>query len=341
MNKKSAIIIILCLNFLSSFSYSSEKSELKIKLETGQKYNVKINTNQMVLQSMGQKKETILNRKIYEIAAEVKNISLNEIISMEITFKAIKEQTMFGSEIRGYDSTKTHEPNDTMANMYSAMIGEKFSFDVTNKGKIIGLDIDKLYLGMSENMMKSEDEIIRNKMKEKAQEEIENINKKYGSRESRIDTIKKQIEQFPVFNKEQIQFIAENILVPYSDEPVEIGNSWQKSMKLLPNLPIEIEGTYSLEDTSKTAAILAIHSAIDLKNASNSVENQNSGQTKISIKGSLDGTLKVNPSSGWLLNKKTTLKINGEEIMSAKDQQQEEIIMPLSIESVTIVETME
>jgi hypothetical protein len=254
---------------------------------------------------------------------------------MEITFKAIKEQTMFGSETRGYDSTKTHDSNDTMANMYSAMIGEGFSLDITNKGKITGLDVDKLYLGMAENIIKSEDEIIKNKMKENAQEEIEKINKKYGSREKRIEEIKKQIGQFPVFQKEQIQFIAENIFVPFGDESVGIGDSWQCSMKLLPNLPFEIDGTYSLKDISKTAAILALHSAIDLN------EEQNSGQTKISLKGSLDGTLQINPSSGWLLNKKTTLKIIGEEIMSAQDNQQEEIMMPLSIESITIVETME
>jgi hypothetical protein len=189
---------------------------------------------------------------------------------------------------------------------------------------------------MAENMIKSEDEIIRNKMKEKAQEEIEKINEKYGSRENRIEAIKKQIGQFPVFNKEQMQLVAENMLVTFSDEAVGIGDSWQSNMKLIPNLSYEINSTYSVKDINKTATILTINSAIDLKN-----EDQNSGQTKISLKGSFEGTLQVNPSSGWLLNKKTTLKISGEEIMSTKDNQQEEIMMPLSIESVTIVETLE
>ena len=341
IDKKSVIIIILFLNYLCSYSFSSEKSELKIKLEIGQKYNVRINTNQMILQSMGQKKETILNRKIYEIAAEVKDVDSNDIASMEITFKSIKEQTMFGSETRGYDSTTTHDSNDTMANMYSAMIGEKFSIDVTNNGKIVGLDVDKLYLGMAENRMKSEDEILRNMVKEKAMDEIEKINKKYGSKEKRLDAIKKQIGKFPVFNKEQIKFVAESILVPFGNEPVGTGDSWQSKMKLLPNLPIEIDGTYSVKDISKTAVILAINSMIDLKNISNPVQQQNLGQSKISLKGSLEGTLQINPSNGWLLNKKTTLKISGEEIMSVKDNQQEETIMPLSIESITIVETME
>jgi hypothetical protein len=340
IKKKCLIIVVLSICFLPSYGFSSDKSELKIKLKIGQKYNVRINTNHIILQSMSQKKESILNRKIYEIMAEVKEVDSNDIISMEITFKATKEQTMFGKETRGYDSTETHDPNDNMANMYSAMIGEKFSLDVTNKGKIVGLDVDKLYLGMAENRIKSEDEIIRNKMKERAQEEIEKINKKYGSRENRIDAIKKQIGQFPVFNKEQIQFVAENILVPFGDAPVGIGDSWQSSMKLLPNLPIKIDGTYSVKDINKTAAILAIHSAIDIKNSSNPVEDQNLGQTKISLKGSLEGALQINPSSGWLLNKKTTLKIIGEEISPAKDNQQEEIMMPLSIESITIVETM-
>jgi len=340
INKKSVIIIILSLSVLCSYSYSSEKTELKIKVEIGQKYNVRINTNHIILQSMGEKKENILNRKIYEIVAEVKQVDSNDTISMEITFKAIKEQTMFGKETRGYDSTEIHDPEDNMANMYSAMIGEKFLLDVTNKGKIVGLDVDKLYLGMAENMVKSEDEIIKNRMKEKAREEIEKINEKYGSEENRIDAIKKQIGQFPVFDREQIQFVVENILVPFSDEPVGIGDSWQSSMKLLSNLPIEIDGTYSVKDVNKTAAILSVHSMIDLENISNPAEGQNVGQTKISLKGSFEGALLINPSSGWLLNKKTILKISGEEISPAKDNAQEEIKTPLSIESITTVETV-
>ena len=341
IKKKNLIIIVLFICFSPSYGFSSDKNELKIKLEIGKKYNIRINTNQNILQSTGEKKENILNRKVYELVAEVKEVDSNENISMEITFNAIKEQTMYGNETRGYDSTETHDPNDTMAKMYSAMIGEKFSFHVTNKGKIISLDVDKLYLGMAVNMVRYEDEIIRNKMKEKAQEEIEKINKKYGSEENRINIIKKQIGQFPVFNKEQIQFVAENILVPFSNEPVGIDDSWQSSMKLLPNLPIEVDKTYSIKDINKTATILAVHSMIDFEKVSNSTEDQNLGQTKISLKGSFEGALQVNPSSGWLLNKKTSLKIKGEEISPVKDNKQEEIVMPFSIESITIVETVE
>ena len=339
--KKLVIIIILLLSFFCSNGHSSEKSELKIKFEIGQKYNVKINTNQNILQNIGEKKENILNRKVYELVAEVKDVDSNDNISMEITFNSIKEQTMYRNETRGYDSSETHDPNDTMANLYSAMIGEKFSVNVTNKGKIVGLDVDKLYLGMAENRIRSEDEIIRNKMKENAEEEIEKINEKYGSRENRIDTIKKQIGQFPVFNKEQIQYVAENMLVTFSDEPVGIGDSWQSSMKLLPNLSIEVDKAYSVKDINKTAIILAVHSMIDYEKVSNPTEGQNLGQTKISIKGTFEGTLQVNPSTGWLLNKKTSLKIKGEETSQPKNNEQEEIVIPFSIELITIVETLE
>ena len=340
INMKSVVIIFLSLSILCSYSYSSEKSELKLKLETGQKYDVQINTNHNILQSMGEKKVNIINRKVYEIVAEVKEVDSNDTISMEITFKAIKERTVLGNETRSYDSNLRHDPNDNMANMYSAMIGEKFLFVVTNKGKIVSLDVDKLYLGMAKNILKSEDDIIRNKVKEKAQEEIEKINKKYGSVENRIDAIKKQIGQIPVFNREQIQFVAENMLVPFSYEPAGIGDSWQSKIRLLSNLPVEVDGTYSVKDINKTAMILAVNSMFNLQNVSTQGEDQNLGQTKNFLKGSFESTLQINPSSGWLLNKKTTMKIKSEEMSPVKDNKQEEIVMPFSIESITIVETI-
>jgi len=220
-------VFVLLFSILGPAGSAEDKLDLKLRLKPGEKHGMQITTTQNISQAMMGKEHEIVYTRNFGIEVEAKQVDANSIASIEITFRTLKETTTIEGITRGYDSTKPQSPDDNMARMYSAMMGESFIARVTPQGKIVALELEKMYLGMADKMMEYEDKMIKDRTKERAQEAIERINKRYGSREKRKQALKQQIEQFPVFSRERISSIAINTLAVFPRSPLQIGDSWK------------------------------------------------------------------------------------------------------------------
>jgi hypothetical protein len=247
-----------------------------------------------------------------------------------------------------YDSTKpdvgVYNP---FASTYSAMIGKSFNIRVTPKGKMIGLNgIDQMYLQMAQKIVENEDESIRKGMREKygevfeerAQQAIDRLDQRYGSRSEREKAVKDLIVKNPLFSKSKIEGMVGNVILSFPGGPVKVSESWKGGAVLPAAAPVDIELTYTLKEKKQDVLIIDIDSSIDLFEVPAPGPVGPEGPTKVSLKGSYKGSGEIDPATGWMLHKKATMKCSGRMEIAAVAQRQS---MPISMESITTVETID
>ncbi|MCP4611891.1 MAG: hypothetical protein GY845_24575 [Planctomycetes bacterium] len=335
-SRKTIAIFAFTLFFfiLSSTNAAEDKLELKLRLKPGEKHGMRIDTSQTISQTMMGKTQEIVHTKNLRIEVEVKKLDANGLTPIEITFRTQKETTTIEGITRGYDSEKPVSPDDNITQMYSALMGESFIARVTPRGKVAELELDKMYLSMAQKMMESEDKMLRNRLKEKAQRTIDRTNQRHGSIEKRIQSLRQQIEQFPFFNKKQIKSIADKITVVFPISPVKVGDSWKEkiSMELA-----EVDCTYTLQGNENGTVSIKVSGtrSLDEEPVISKI-----GPVKSSTKlaGSYDATIQVDAKSGRLLSKRADMSFTGETTMSGNNQTPQEQTIPMSIKATVTVE---
>jgi hypothetical protein len=335
------VFVLLFSNLVSTSAAAAEdKLDLKLRLQPGDKHGMQITTTQNISQGMMGKQQEIVYARNFGIEAEAKQVDTNGIASIEVSFRTLKEKTIIGGTTSfEYDSTKPQPTGDNMARMYSALMGESFIARITPLGKIVELELDKMYLGMAKKMMESEDKLIRGRMKERAQEGIEKKNKQYGSREKRKQALKQQIEQFPVFSKDRIRSIAINSVAVFPPSPLQISDSWKDKIIVDLLALVEIDGTHTLKGHENGIVSINVSAkrSLDAKPVI-----LNTGPLKLSVRlaGSYDSTIKVDAKSGWLLSKHADMRFTGEMTVDGNNQAPQGQTMQMSVKATVTVEPM-
>jgi len=322
---------------------AGEDIDLKLRFKPKQKHNLRIiEENKISQKAMGQSID-INQTKTTELEFEVETVDVNNIASIKVTYLKLKEKGGSQDGQMEYDSTNPDISADNpFAPTYSAMIGQGFIMKVSPIGKILELmGVDEMYLKMAEKLADSEDEDLRKKLGDKAQSAIDETNKRFGSRAKRIEALKEKIKKLPMFAERQFMELLANVAVPFAGKPIGIGDSWQAGVMRLSMVPDEIEGTYTLKEKKQTFLTIDINSKIDINNVTVPMMGSPQGQTKVSLKGSYEGSLQIDQTSGWLNRKNATLKIAGEIKMAANQQMPQGMTIPMSVESVITVEPIE
>ena len=320
-----------------------ESIDLKLRLKPKQKYSLRIiEENKTSQKAMGQSID-INQTKLTELEFKVEEVDANNIASIKVTYLKLKEKGASQGRQMEYDSTNPEISADNpLAPMYSAMIGQGFIMKVSPKGKILELTgVDEMYLKMAEKLADSEDEDLRKKYGDKAQRAIDKSNQRFGSRAKRIEALNEKIKKLPMFGQWRLMELLNNVVVPFAGKPIGIGDSWQAGAMRMSMLPDEIEGTYTLKEKNQTFLTIDINSKIDINNVTVPGMGSPQGQTKVSLKGSYEGSLQIDQTSGWLNLKKTTLKIAGELKMAGNKQMPQGMTIPISTEFTITVEPIE
>ncbi len=333
----STVVFVLLLSVLGSAKAAENKLDLQLRPKPGEKHSMKITTIQDISQTIMGKEQKIVYTRNFGIEAGAKQVDANGVASIEITFRTLKETTTIEGITRGYDSTKPQSPDDNMAQMYSAMMGESFIARVTPQGKIVGLELDKLYLGMADKMMESEDKMIKDRAKGRAKEAIERTNRRYGSREKRRQALKKQIEQFPIFTRERIRSIAINTLAVFPRSPVQIGDSWKDRIAVDLLALIEVDSIHTLEKHEDGTVTINVSAKRSLKDKP-IVSKTGSIKSSTRLEGSYDDALKADDKSGWLISRRTEMRFTGETTVTGDNREPRGQKIPISIKATIIVE---
>lgn len=341
----SIFIFVLTTGVWAAESCAAEKLNLKLRLKAGQKYSMRITTEQKISQTIQGKKQDFNQMLAVGIGFEVEEVDANGVASLKVTYRMFKLKTPDGME---YDSTKFDKiPGKKPEQFYTAMIGQSFMMKIAPNGKILELKgIDKMLLQAAEKIIEAEDELITKapvgtckknnapeaqekiSKQERAKRRIEALNNRYGSREKRAETLKVQMKG--VFTEEKIKYVFSPWRITFPDRLVGIGDSWVSKMTLAwAVLPVEVDSTYTLKGNEKGIVTIDMSSKRDLDD-----EVVSFGKRLMKLPGSYHETLEVDETSGWLIRSKAHMKISGEMI-------EQGMRMPISMESVITVEPME
>ena len=342
----SIFTVVLIAVVLASESGAAEELDLKLRLKPGQKYSMRIDREDKISQTIMGQQRNIARIKTAEMAFEVKEVNANGIASIKATYQTWKEKSSSAGGQVLYDSTDASNP---MAQTYTAIMGESFLMKVTSGGRILGLKgIDEMFLRMAEKIIQAEDESIKETIEkrikegaeERAKESIERTNERYGSREKRIEAVKEMIRNNSLFAEAQIREMVANIVMPFPNQSVGMGDSWVHKEIMGVEPPVEIDKTYTLKERKEGVAIVAVNSKLDLGEEGASV---GVGPAKKTIKMtcSFQGASEIDEASGWMIRSKVKIQLSGEMEFTASEQKPEKMTVPMSIETIITVEPME
>jgi hypothetical protein len=350
----SIFILVPIVVVSASESAAEEKIDLKLRLKPGQKYSMRITTEQKISQTIGAKQQDISHMKATGMSFEVKDVDINGIVSVKVTYLTLKEKTKSAAGEFEYNSADPCTAvNNPLAPTYAALMGDGFIMKLTPKGEIVGLDgIDEMFMRMAEKIVVAEDKLIsaapagtcepakKKAVKEtpekRANRRIEATNNMYGSRDKRKQALKEMIKNNPLFAEKQFKNLARNIVTAFPNQSVGIGDSWGGKITLSAVLPVEVDSTYTLKGNEKGVIVVDVSSKMDLDDEAIGNKKGLPGQTGMKMRGSssYQGILQIDGTSGWMIRKKVNMRFSGEVT-------QQGMTVPMSMESAITVEALE
>jgi hypothetical protein len=223
-----------------------------------------------------------------------------------------------------YDSTTPDEPTEyPFASACSAMIGQSFMATVTRHGRIKGLEgIDEMHLRIAEKMAQGGGVIPGQR-----------------SGKGQVEQIRKTLKLYPFTAEGQITEMVGNLLVAYPGRPVAKGDSWQAKKILFSDADVDVDCTYTVKEETPTSMVVAVRAKIDLDDDQITT---GAGLTqRITMTGSYEGTLEIDPASGWLLRKRAAMHCSGELKTPPTPKTPQGTTMPVTMETTITVEPVE
>jgi len=313
--------------------------DLKLRLKPGQKHNLQIvketNSSQTI---KGQQIDVNLITNM-GLEFKVEQVDANSIAWLKVTYLTIHViyKTAVGQQ--EYDSTKP----DTAANnfggsLFSAMIGQSFVAKVTPEGEIVELEgLAEMYLRMAEPIVKQQEEDIRRRAK--------GLKITSAPREKRIESKRKQLRMNTYAGEKAIREMLGNIIMPFPGGPVGIGDSWQAGTPLFSMIGGGdvglVDCTYTLRGSKQAAMLVDFSSKIELDNELLIPDGDPSKSPRVTLTGSCEGSLEIDPSSGWMLHRTVTMHCSREIKWAPTERNPQGTTRKLSTKSVTTVKPME
>ncbi len=326
--------------------------DLRLRLKPGQKHNLQIVREENTSQTVGKQPQNTNRTMTTELGFEVEQVEPNGVARLRVTYRAIHEVIKMASRQIEYDSAKP----DTAASypfgsILSTVTGQSFVAKVTPKGEIVELEgLDDMYRRMAEPVVDIEDERIRQRMvrkqtenpEEDARRAIDEENRKYGSRERRIEGAGKKLEKGPHAGVKDIREMLGHVIMPFPGGPVGTGDSWQARTALFSIASVGLDDcTYTLRESKQTVVLVDISSKIELADEPISGEGGLFGSARATLAGSCEGSVETDPSNGWMLHKNVTMRYSGEVKIAHTEPTPKVTTQPVSMEIVTTVKTIE
>jgi len=310
---KTSVFVITAMIALAVVRVDAdEKTQYKLKLEKGQKYYIKMVTEQQITQAvMGQEQtmEQIIGLGTDFDVNDVNDKNGNAWIQYTYKWAKLGYKTPMG-EIE-YDSSRETSAVPPEALGVVALLDEGYILNLTPKGEVRQVKgLDKLR---------------------------SNIQKKLPEGPDR-EQMMKGLEQY--LSEEAIKELTESSMGIYPDNPVGVGDSWSRNFTLSHGLAAIMETKWTLKGRENGVATIEVLSNIKSNPDAKPME---MGPTKIShdLSGNQKGLIKMQESTGQILHSKAEQQLSGNMKLVVSDPQPQEMIIPMTINSVITIEMTE
>jgi len=122
---------------------------------------------------------------------------------------------------------------------------------------------------------------------------------------------------------------------------VETGDSWQAKKALFSLGTVDLDCTYTLKEKTPAVMVVGVSSKIELDDELASAKSSPLGSARTTLTGTYEGTVQIDPGSGWMLRKNATMRCSGEVTMPPNEKMPQAMTLPVTMETVITVEPME
>jgi hypothetical protein len=309
--KKSLLIVFtvaLAISMATSCIRAEDKVELSLKLKKGQTYKMKTVTDLKINQTIpGQQQSTTIDQKnetrnIYT----VEDVQADGTLILKITHEGLfskSENPNNPMESFEYDSTNPDSAVGPLAPILGAIVGQSFTITITPDGHV------KEIQGANEIL-------------EHLQEKINELPE--GPARAGVETnLKMQ------YGEEALKTNTENSFNMYPDNPISIGDTWQKRTTMTQGFPMIVNSIYTLKERKDGIAVIDVFAMIQPNREAGPMQ---TGEMKIyyNISGSVTGLIEMEESTGWTVRSNSELRLSGTATVS-HPQMQQPMSIPISI----------
>ena len=295
-------------------SIAAEKIELRLRLENNKSYgiqmSVKQNISQFIQGSQLDTSQTMTTGYVFE----VQDVGEDGAVLVKVVYKSVslKQEGPMG-EVQ-YDSKNPPEVIHPAAKGIAAFLGESFFIKLSEKGRVIDLQ------GVDEMLSRVMDRI--------------DVPEGAG-RELMEKALKEQ------FGEAALEKTMENIFSFYPDEPVGIGDSWEKRFVIEKGFPVILDHTWTLKERRAGTAIIQINSEIN-PNLEAPPVSMGFMNVMYDVVGQQEGTIEMEESTGWMFKGKLNQEFSGYmNIEGLSPESGQTASWPISVNSVIFFEPLE
>jgi hypothetical protein len=285
--KKSILIIILLMHCFFFFSCkqsgrsaTDQKYKLVLHILPGSRYYYTIhNETEIKLEVTGKKVESSNKSTVGLIYEIVKDTASGFVL--KITYDSFHIVSKNGDAVTEMDAANATNSIDPAEKMLGSLKGNSLLITITTKGEIISVSGYKEITDKLMSFIDINNESDKNKVQAQISEMLgENF-------------IKNNLEQS---------------LKIFPDSALYIGNSWTKNETQPSDLKLNLSTTYTLESVEDSIA--EIKSVSEINNA-NTNANVMGYDATVNFSGNEKGVSKADLKTGFLLNQKSTINVEG------------------------------
>ena len=300
------LMAILTICFVTSCIKDKEKIQLRLCLQAGESYNLRMVAEQKISQTIQEQTQDILQTIGTGYTFDVEDVDFDGSITVKVTYHSIlfKQDGPMGKF--EYDSSDPPAEIPPMAMGFNALVGQSFTMIISPEGNVKDIyGVDEMLSNMIEQLDLPDFPMMDDLMK--------NLKGQFGD-EALKENMEKMMAVFP-------------------DSPVGIGDRWTKRLVLSRGFPMILDNTWTLKASKDGLAIIEVRSVVEPNEEAPPID---MGIMKINYKlsGEQKGTMEIQEITGWPVQGELTQKFSGQVEMEGATQLGASMSWPVSIESV-------
>lgn len=281
----------------------SSQAQLRYKLKVGEKYGLKQNSTQDIVQNIQGMSQTIKNTIGGDIGITITSKDAG-VYSSDIVFESLlfkMESTMFSMS---YDSSDENQEENMISKAFDAVVGYSFKMKFDQRGNILEVtgfdDLAKV------------------------------IAEKYGTDSQSLNMAQESVKG--QFSNESMKQNLRSMLIVYPEEKLSSGSSWSNTIKMNGAMPMNSEFNYQVK--SINSSVVEISANGNMATEEGFAKEQNGMTQHFNLSGEVALNASIDANTGW--PQKMTQNQNLDGVVAIESAQlPAPMEIPMTIESVS------
>ncbi|MBN2560313.1 MAG: hypothetical protein JXQ75_05225 [Phycisphaerae bacterium] len=313
---------------------------LRFAPPAGVKRTVRVATRALTSTALAGQQQTMGGTETFTLDLEAAPAQADGTVPVTIAIAAVRVESQIGATVSVvYDSDRPEGDVRGMAAMYAGFVGRHFTANISERGEIVGMNLDGLSRAAAEQRVENEDAQIRAAAPspENAEQAIARANERYGSRAQRIAALQQQSEKLQILGAKKITALVGALVTFLPDSPARPGDRWDRPL----DLP-QLDGGFQMAGTHTITAVTDETCTITSTGHRGSEEAPLAQETGLTVGlGDSEAALTVDRASGWVLSKEQATVVSGQMKAPVPGKPDQIMTTPISVEITTTVTTVE